>query len=827
MAKVFLSHCSYDKEWYVEPVYSRLVKEIGKDSVVIDNVTFQEGRKTIEEIHQNLEASDLFVIFISDKALGSTWVQKELLKVEELFKEDKIQQICPIIIDKNIKHDDIRIPGWMRDEYNIQFINRQTKATSIIRQRMIEISFLKHPKLKQRNDLFVGRNEYLQCFEERIDDFFKAKPIVILVSGMEGLGRKTLIYRGLQKCSIVKESYQFPIISLQSDESIEDVILKVYDLGFSDIEVSGKLGKITIEEKEKMLLNMIKDLQISGEKILIEDNGCLVNHKGELCSWLSNILSDKKLSSEITLLIISRFRYYNKFYGLENEVIFSMAISELDQNERNGLLKRYSNFEDLDLEADYLKYISNLLSGYPEQVFFAVSMIKDRGWEYLKKHTDDIIDFNRKKSGIIIAKIQHNKEKMEILALLSSFDYIGIGYIEKIVGSDEKYSSYINEFYSSGICEYVGVMKEYLRVNGTIKDYITRSEYKVSDKHLKKIQEDVDGFLKNIESNDYDVPEFLFSLKSLLLKGEKLPEGYLIPSVYLKTMNELYYVGKNKEVVAFAGKALENEVFMDTRIVFEIRYLLCSALAKLRSERFKDEVMKISGPDHEFLFGFYYRQIGKFDKALEKINKSMDMRPNFSKAKREKVQAYIGMQDYESALEQSRINYENYRDNPYHIQAYFTCLIKSDGIEGKREILKALISNLELIGSEISAEMTLRCKAQYEAICNSNYDESMRLINKAIEINKNVNYARLAKFDIAERFSRLEEMEEIVNFFKHPDNKTRYSENIICMESIIKAKTDDTSVATEYFLKNIRNYTQEAKERFTLRLKKCGQIKEL
>ena len=48
MAKVFLSHSSEDKEWYVNIVYKKLVKALGEDSVVIDNVVFQEGRKTID-----------------------------------------------------------------------------------------------------------------------------------------------------------------------------------------------------------------------------------------------------------------------------------------------------------------------------------------------------------------------------------------------------------------------------------------------------------------------------------------------------------------------------------------------------------------------------------------------------------------------------------------------------------------------------------------------------------------------------------------------------------------------------------------------------------
>ena len=39
------------------------------------------------------------MIFLSDKALASQWVQDELKKVEDIAEEKKKYQICPIIID--------------------------------------------------------------------------------------------------------------------------------------------------------------------------------------------------------------------------------------------------------------------------------------------------------------------------------------------------------------------------------------------------------------------------------------------------------------------------------------------------------------------------------------------------------------------------------------------------------------------------------------------------------------------------------------------------------------------------------------------------------
>lgn len=285
-------------------------------------------------------------------------------------------------------------------------------------------------------------------------------------------------------------------------------------------------------------------------------------------------------------------------------------------------------------------------------------------------------------------------------------------------------------------------------------------------------------------------------------------------------MNDLYNAGRNNEVIQFADKAIQGSSFMDKRIVFEIRYLLCSALAKLRKERFKNEVMKIDGADHEFLFGFYYRQIGRFDKALERINNSLKLRENFSKAKREKVQIYIGMQDYESALELARLNYENYKDNPYHMQAYFTCVIKSDNVKNKKDILKELIENMEIIGSKLSRELTLRFKAQYAAFIENDYDEAIGYIDQAIEMNENIHYARLVKFDIADRFDDIAMMQEIVDYFRKAELKQRYHDNIVCMDSLIKAKKGDCIGAIEYFKMNIKNYTDEAKDRFIISLNK-------
>ena len=167
MSKAFLSHSSKQKKNFVEIV----AKQLGINNCIYDSVTFEEGMKNFEEIMRGMSNSDLFVIFLSDTALDSKWVQEEIFASYEELKKGNLKRIFPIIIDNSINHNDPRIPDWMKDEYNLQFVSRPNVATRRIKQRLIEISWDYHPRLKEKQNLFVGRNNIINQFEERIDTF--------------------------------------------------------------------------------------------------------------------------------------------------------------------------------------------------------------------------------------------------------------------------------------------------------------------------------------------------------------------------------------------------------------------------------------------------------------------------------------------------------------------------------------------------------------------------------------------------------------------------------------------------------------------------------
>ena len=202
------------------------------------------------------------------------------------------------------------------------------------------------------------------------------------------------------------------------------------------------------------------------------------------------------------------------------------------------------------------------------------------------------------------------------------------------------------------------------------------------------------------------------------------------------------------------------------------------------------------------------------------LDKSMDERKNFSKAKREKVQVFIAMQEFQSARELAKENYQNYMDNPYHIQAYFSCVVKSEKNKENKEILENLLVALKNINTDVAKEMTLRCEAQIAAFYEDKKEKAISMIEQAILSNPDIQYARIVKFDICERFNMIEEMKKILYFFEQAEYKNKYQNNIISFKSIIMAKEGFVDDAKDYFDKNIHDYTDGAKEKFKAKLER-------
>lgn len=371
--KAFLSHSSKDKD-YVEKVAQTLTT----NWCTYDKFTFEEASFTAEEIVKHIESNGIFVFFISKNSLASEWVNLELVNVHNLTKNGEYKKILPIIIDDRVDHTDEQIPDWLRESYNIQPIRKYKKAVHRIRQELIRISWLHNTNKRQKDTFFVGRNMLVDSLETRHRENFYP-PAVVAASGIDGIGRRSLLREYLQKVGMAEKSKYIPTITLEINESIEDLILKLDDLGLSNTSIDIKdVTLITIDEKIELLLSILKDICDEKELVLVEDNGCLILPDRSINEWFHKVLQDihDKQSIKSTVLIMASKYKLKKHILLSCSSLNVIDVPELEAKEIDWVFKELLKIHDISLIKEEYDFVRKLLYGHPEQILFAVKILK-------------------------------------------------------------------------------------------------------------------------------------------------------------------------------------------------------------------------------------------------------------------------------------------------------------------------------------------------------------------------------------------------------------------------------------------------------------------
>jgi tetratricopeptide (TPR) repeat protein len=304
----------------------------------------------------------------------------------------------------------------------------------------------------------------------------------------------------------------------------------------------------------------------------------------------------------------------------------------------------------------------------------------------------------------------------------------------------------------------------------------------------------------------------VISFKEALKQGYNVPKEFLIPSHYVNAMRELYnYERRYKEVVTLADRILQNEKYLDKRIIKEIRYWLCLSLARRRDRRILEEVQKIDGADHNFLLGFYFRIVGRHEDAIHRFNKVLEEAPNFYRAKRELVQVYLNTEQYSEAFTLARENYYMDKNNPYNLQSYFRCLIKLEGPKQKNE-LKNLLQDLEKNQHEKAHEMFMTAQAQYYAFVDNNDFKALKVADDAIAAFPKNIYPCLTKLELLRRTNNISDLEKTIK-----DIETKYDPEsdifsklpYLSAKCILYAKTGQKEQALKILNKEICNNFSE------------------
>ncbi len=757
MLKAFISHSSRDKLNYVKPV----VDLLNKNHYEYDEETFEGGLPVWDEIKRGLNESQLFVIFISSNSLASEWVKTEINHVLKDLEEGTGPSIYPVIIDEKISYSDDRIPTMLKDQYNIKYCGTPTLVARRIIERLRELSWKRHPKILEMNKIFVGRNDKIEEIEQRVDDFDSLTPIALIASGLKEIGRRTFLKHSLSKLNIKPLSYKPLEILLTEKDSIEDFIIKINDIGICTTNTVNFINT-SIEEKVLLARNILKELQKQNEILFIIDNRCIINYKGEIAQWFIDII-DNELDCKITLGIASSNHIRFSQQNSEGKIWF-IRINELSPDERKRLLKKYFILEDISTSREDFLFFSNQLKGYPNEVKLCSTMVKELGVNVAKQSSSDLVEFNGQRITSVLEdlKIDINPD---FLRFLAESEYFNCSLVTKICGSEA--IDIICDLEQVSICEFIGAEKEFVRLSDIVRDYILRKIPKLPTQYNDAIKSHLEETINSSNFENEDSSELMLDIHYALQHNIDVDNKFLIPSHYIKCMKDLYDKRQGyRRIIQLADKVLQKKNNVDDKVIKDIYYFKCLALARLKNKALLAEVQNISGDDHTFLLGFYYRLVGRYDDAIAKFEMIKDSQYVSAKARRELVQIYIQIEDYDKAFSLSKENYKNKPNNEYNIHAYFNCLLNSNEAGHDSSIFDKLINELIDRDTAQSLNMAACAKAQTSYWVNHDKKKAIEFCDNAIAQNTKSEYPYLTKISIALNSNDLELAKETIDAIK-------------------------------------------------------------
>lgn len=738
MNKIFLSHSSADKQYV-----SQIADKFGKDIAVYDEYSFEEGMKAIDEIFRGIQNSDIFVVFLSDSALNSEWVSSELSIAHEKLNDHQLKMIFPIIIDPNLEHSDKRIPEWMRtgeDSYNLQYIGSPKLAYKKIKNR-----FSSNENYYSDYKIYVGHEDLLKQFDENY--YLSPEPCkCIIACGIEGIGREAFIRECIKVPKTFATHYEPNVISLQKNDSIDDVILKLMDTGFGEsvsLSTTTKINTMEFSDKIGTLSYLLNEAQKYKEFVILRDQSVLIKN-GEVEWWFLKALEG--IRPELTIGIVSD-SFVNK--RKDTRECYIESINELDNSEKLKLLDKLSQENGLSLDREDVKYFLNILTGHPRQIIFCIQKIKAESLEEVKHKSSEICDFVSKSTIRLIDKyiglLNYNEEQktkfVSYLAFLANYSNIPVSEVLNINELDPDYTDFYYKLISFCICRRTGMNNDVITTSPSVVDYIDRNRIGMPEDIDKYLKEEYNGFkeyLKTETIDDYCYSQIERNLKELVIENGTISGyKYIFPSIILKAVIQLYNKQSYDKVISIAENCSDSLAMWDHYIRQSFVFYYAMTLARRKNHTVLEVICRRINSDFilekfqaEYVKGFYYKLVGRYEDAAHCFKQCLDDNNKYFRASRELVETYINLERYDTAKELSALNYQRFPDNIFNIFQYFKCIVFSKVPES--DLLAELLQKAKEVDSlSISSKMFYpNMRALYALIIEKNSDKALRIMEE-------------------------------------------------------------------------------------------------
>ncbi len=366
MPVAFLSHSSKDKG-LVGPVAASLKAA----NVIYDELTFEQGNRSINEIEKGIARSDLFVLFLSKSSIDSDWVNHELRLAERGLINRNTRIFLVFILDDTPRS---ALPSWLSD-YVFRRIKSPVTIANVIRSKLIELDV----DQVREDSFFVGRETELEGLKKALSRPSTESPLIIELSGWDGIGRKTLAQKAL--------SETFPWlgrshleITLEGDEGEAGFYRRLLDAegrltGQEFLSEMERFINSGDDEKTTKICDILKGVISDRQITFLKGHSSLLQDTGDFQPWLQRVFKNLPDKNFPYMVVMTRravpFRKRKQY----SRILFQ-NVRSLSMDHSRDLLSQWLKRYNIDFDTRFLNEVTPYVNGHPKNVQIAAEFVR-------------------------------------------------------------------------------------------------------------------------------------------------------------------------------------------------------------------------------------------------------------------------------------------------------------------------------------------------------------------------------------------------------------------------------------------------------------------
>ena len=723
--KAFLSHSSKDKEFV-----AAVARELGRPYSFYDAQSFANGEEFKSAIERGLDESDLFVLFGSQVALKSLWVEFEVEEAWYRRLGSKLSKSMVYMIESSVSLQDI--PSWLKRAL-IRPANAPKAVARDIRYQLDELL-----RSRQRQ-FFFGRSAEAEQVEAVLTPFDgSVPPHAVFVTGLPGIGRRQLVKNTVPTILNIPKQIEMKI---GQGDSINDICLTVAthiepystDEGFKHIV--NQIRNLSEKEAVRRLLNSLREIVASGELPLFLDDGGLLDSDGFLSPPVASILRNMEPNDDAYIFFISPRRPQR-----DNELdIPVIPVEGLEENAIKRLLTALLQQSDVPVSPNALSELAAYVAGYPPSAYYAAQQVKTYGIDAIMADKARLVTYRKGRFMSHLSNLHLTAEEEGVLKLLANYSPMPLAVIAKVLDTTmDALQSPVIRLIDHSLMSITD--DGYYRIALPLSEAAASTYGFPAREQHQNLANELYNFLQEQEVNRgrLELSRALFRAARLAHDPELASKAVHFANDLLVLVEKLYHAQKYDEAINTAFAAIEERPNNA-----HARYFLVRAL--VQEERFseaQDELVvyqKIAPPkDYHFLLGFYWHQQGRIAEAINEYKEAERLGRGGASINRELAHCYVLTHNLPEAEKYVRLALGRDADNPYIVDLW--AQIATD--QGKRAEAQEALNKLEILGKPIHYFF----RRSRVAMSFGDEEEALRAAQNAVESESTPPFKALAQF---------------------------------------------------------------------------------